>query len=1148
MSRNSNLLFIVDFKTEQIIGVIKEQDYWNDIRKWELKNNVDILEFTTMDGTKIAASLMQQNLIVKRVRDGSFVSYVITEAEQDSVNRSKRVIALGEHTKLKKSNYIKPQTLQAYTLNQALDFALNGTKWKRGIAEYTSFRTIHIKEFTNPLDLLKQIASTFELEIRFRTEIQGSYIVGRYVDMVKKVGRDNGKEVVLSKDLQGIRRIENSQNVVTALVGVGPSKENEQTGETEWLTFESVNNGKIYTADYDALQRWSKDGTHMFDIYTPETEDQDMTAERLLQLTKMELKKRISTSVLYEVDAIALEKVFGLSHEAVHKGDIVRIKDTKFSPPLFLESRLIAADECDTDPTKDVYYFGEFRELEDMRSRLDKMYDRIMAMFAGKASRELLDALDKALKETNETVDVVKKESASAKDIAEQVLENLDNYQTTIKDGNNPPTTDLEPGKTLWRNTSETPSMLYIWTGEGWDKIGVNTPEEIGAVTTTELNALSEEVRAKVSITEVSDYLDKIGTINDIRNSEWLKDAKYWVVNEEAWSLDTNKKFENANTMRFYAVGQIVKNSSIYSEYVSCQPSEQFVASVYTFANDIASIDDKASLEIEFWNATQLLSQVTKEIKPDKNNDWQRYSVTETAPTGCAKVRIRILVAKNGLMWVAKPQLQRGSVPSVHLPNPNDTINRDELIDKIAEKVALEDYDTKIESIDRAIELNKQGIELSAKKTEVYSKEEANGEFAKDAYVKEMEGRIEITETEISNTVKKGNVISEINQTAETIKIKAELIDLVGKVKAEWIVGQLLSGLQIKTSNTNNYVSLDDQFMRLYESGVVRLYVGYHRRTDGSVQPTLILGGDNTVNTILGTLQMTQMGAGWPSASANIGIVDEVINGVTYKSVFWEMQRNGISVLHANDMQVYYSGIGEWYFRRGKTGLYNTSLVVKDWGGNSDVELRLPTVKLRNSRVEGYRDVVQVLTDSVGDGWGGVKAHIISPSLREYKSNIRDVPFSALEKIRNAKVRAFNYKGDVNLLYEMRENKDPNDPPLTTKDIKTYFGFVVDECDDVFIDKDGTGTHLYSTSALTVKSVQELEEKHDQEIAKLNERLEAKEAEITVLKEKLEAKDIEISTMNSRMASLEALVQNLINNANSTETPTTGNPTETGQQ
>ncbi|PEM37578.1 phage tail spike protein, partial [Bacillus toyonensis] len=223
---------------------------------------------------------------VKQTRDGTFVSYIITEVEQDTTGRPKKIYALGEHTKLKKATVIKPQTLQATTVNESTDFALQGTEWKRGITEFVGIRTIHIKDFTNPLDLLKQIASTFELEIRFRTEIMGSFIVGRYVDVIKKVGRDNGKEFLIGKDVQGIRRIENSQDVVTALVGVGP--QNSETGE--FLTFEEINNGKLYVGNNDALQRWSKDGKHLFDIYSPQTEDQDMTKGRLKQLTEAELK------------------------------------------------------------------------------------------------------------------------------------------------------------------------------------------------------------------------------------------------------------------------------------------------------------------------------------------------------------------------------------------------------------------------------------------------------------------------------------------------------------------------------------------------------------------------------------------------------------------------------------------------------------------------------------------------------------------------------------------------------------------------------------------------------------------------------------------------------------------------------------------
>ncbi|PRT14967.1 hypothetical protein C6353_21755 [Bacillus toyonensis] len=565
MSKSNNLLHIVDYKTNQIIGVIQEKNYWNDIRQWEIKNNIDQFEFNTMDGTKESAKLMQQNLIVKQTRDGTFVSYVITESEQDVTDRSKKIHALGEHTKLKKAAVIKPQTLQATTVNESMDFALQGTEWKRGITEYSGVRTIHIKDFTNPLDFLKLIASTFEIEIRFRTEILGSFIVGRYVDLVKKVGRDNGKEFLLGKDVQGIRRIESSQDVVTALVGVGP--QNSETGE--FLTFEEINNGKLYVGNNDALQRWSKDGKHLFDIYLPQTEDQDMTKQRLKQLTEAELKKRINSSTLYEVNAVALEKVFGLSHEAVRKGDTVRIKDTGFSPPLFLEARLIAADECDTDPSKDKYIFGDYREIADTRSLIDRLYAQIMGSLSNKASKELLDTLEKKLQENVKETEVIRKESEAAKKIAEKVAENLKNNTVDIIEGVNPPTENLKDRKTLWQDISKgKPGILKLWKDGKWEpvvpdveSVKEETLEQVSKdieTTKSELNQKVQEAQKQATgqFNEVKESLQGVSrTISDVQNKQGVIDKKVTKFEQDSngfkLSIEslTKKDSEISNTL-----------------------------------------------------------------------------------------------------------------------------------------------------------------------------------------------------------------------------------------------------------------------------------------------------------------------------------------------------------------------------------------------------------------------------------------------------------------------------------------------------------------------------------------------------------------------------------------------------------------------
>ncbi|MEC3418871.1 phage tail spike protein, partial [Bacillus cereus] len=384
MRTPSGLLHVVDFKTDQILSAIQPKDYWEDKRHWEIKNNIDMLEFKTFDGTPHAITLQQQNLVLKEVRDGRIVPYVINnEVEKDSNDRSLTVHSSGAWVQIAKDGIIKPQRIESETVNTFIDIALADSKWQRGITDYSSFHTMTIDEFIDPLTFLKKIAALFELEIQYRVEVFGSRITGWYVDMINKRGRETGKEVTLGKDLVGVRRIEHSRDICTALVGF-------VRGEgDELITVESINNGLLYITDSDAFQRWNAHGKHKFGFYTPETEDQNMTPQRLLTLMKTELKKRVNTSVSYEVEAQSIGRIFGLAHELINEGDTIRIKDTGFTPKLYLEARVIAGDESFTDPTQDKYVFGDYREITDPNEELRKIYNRILSSLGSK--QELID-------------------------------------------------------------------------------------------------------------------------------------------------------------------------------------------------------------------------------------------------------------------------------------------------------------------------------------------------------------------------------------------------------------------------------------------------------------------------------------------------------------------------------------------------------------------------------------------------------------------------------------------------------------------------------------------------------------------------------------------------------------------------------------
>ncbi|MFE6013754.1 phage tail spike protein, partial [Bacillus thuringiensis] len=523
MRTPSGVLHIIDFKTSQIVSAIQPKDYWDDKRHWEIKNNIDTLEFKVFDNTKFAAALMQQNLVLKEVRDGRIVPYVITEVEKDPDDKSVITYASGAWINLAKDDYIRPQKIEGKTVNEFMDIALVGVKWQRGKTEYAGFRSMTIDEFIDPLSFLKKIASLFELEIIYRVEVVGSQIVGWYVDMVKKRGRETGKEVTLGKDLIGIKRIENSQNICTALIGFIK----KEGGEV--LTISDINKGIPYIVDNDAFQRWNEKGKHKFGFYTPETEE-DITPERLLILMKTELAKRVNTSVSYDVQAQSIGRVFGLAHELINEGDTIRIKDVGFTPKLYLEARAIAGDESHTDSSQDKYAFGDYREIVDPNDELRKIYNRILSSLGSK--QELIDQLDKLVKDANETANNAKKESEVAKTLAEKVQENLKNNAVNIIEAKNPPTDNLIIGKTLWRDISNgKPGILKVWNGKGWEllipdveTIKKETMEQVNKdikLTEEELNKKVEEAQSETTgrFKEVKNSLQEVSqTIKNVQN------------------------------------------------------------------------------------------------------------------------------------------------------------------------------------------------------------------------------------------------------------------------------------------------------------------------------------------------------------------------------------------------------------------------------------------------------------------------------------------------------------------------------------------------------------------------------------------------------------------------------------------------------
>src|SRR5690625_601284 len=97
-----------------------------------------------------------------------------------------------------------------------------------------------------------------------------------------------------------------------------------------------------------------------------------MTTAEARQYTRTALNKRINAQVTYEATIIDLENVPGMENKKIRFGDTIRIKDLKFSPPLYLEARIY-------NQKRDVFTKANKRvELGDF---IEFTEDEVMAIF-----------------------------------------------------------------------------------------------------------------------------------------------------------------------------------------------------------------------------------------------------------------------------------------------------------------------------------------------------------------------------------------------------------------------------------------------------------------------------------------------------------------------------------------------------------------------------------------------------------------------------------------------------------------------------------------------------------------------------------------------------------------------------------------------
>jgi phage minor structural protein len=433
--------------------------YFNDELRETLPNGYYSLEFDC-PATHPTANLIEvEGYVATRNREGVYLMSRITELRTKYDNEGKKITTvLGEGISLEliDAGVVRPVSFLSYTATQLLEHCLQNTGWQVGNVDWVGTTDLSTEDYTTPLAYVHLIAEKFDSELRFRVELERGKVIGKYVDLIVRRGRNNGVRFEYEKNINGLERTINTQNLVTALVGIGRKEEVEEE-ESDMLTFESVEwrkswgdpadktPGADWVGDDEALELWGNDGRHKFGVHESEATDPD----ELLEETWNELQKRNEPQFTYEIDLLLMERISGYEQEGVRLGDTIIIKDKSFKPEIIVSARVTEL-VTSSDPEKEKAELSNFIPIElnyrSIVTELQRLINR----------RQLV-------------------------------------WETTgaeIHQGPTPP--DSFVTNTLWIDTTEALNVLKRYNGTYWVKVTPTEAAEIGAATPEQVEEKAE--------------------------------------------------------------------------------------------------------------------------------------------------------------------------------------------------------------------------------------------------------------------------------------------------------------------------------------------------------------------------------------------------------------------------------------------------------------------------------------------------------------------------------------------------------------------------------------------------------------------------------------------------------------------------------
>ena len=207
---------------EELIHIIKEQDLIEFTHKIEI-NTFDAAEFE-LPIEAIDKEIIEQmrffGFFVRGTQFGVFKAYEVTMNDNYVVKGLDRA-----ESDLRTVRIIKDKRLKSVTADQALNVALEGTGYQLGEREGLTKVNKTNFYYISPREALVKIIEAFNCEFRVRYEFVENKIINRYIDLYHRQGSYSGVQFEYGNNALEVTMEEDSDNVVTALIGRGKGEE-----------------------------------------------------------------------------------------------------------------------------------------------------------------------------------------------------------------------------------------------------------------------------------------------------------------------------------------------------------------------------------------------------------------------------------------------------------------------------------------------------------------------------------------------------------------------------------------------------------------------------------------------------------------------------------------------------------------------------------------------------------------------------------------------------------------------------------------------------------------------------------------------------------------------------------------------------------